>query len=146
MCPPQSDNRATTFDVVPACDYSAMTYLLRGTELRYVLTMHLGQHGVATIPEMLAALDHHGFCVRGRPSKTVSDALRWEEARGRVWRRGRGRYGPGEMPRSTEHRIHQRVLALREAASRSEAGTTSIASGAGAKVADVTRRSEVSRE
>ncbi|PQM47344.1 hypothetical protein C1Y40_02476 [Mycobacterium talmoniae] len=26
---------------------------------------------------------------------------------------GRGRYGPGWMPRGTEHRIHKRVQALR---------------------------------
>ena len=105
-----------------------MSHLLKGIELRYVLTMHLAQHGPATITELLDGLAWHGFYVRGRASKTVSDALRWEEARGRVWRRGRGRYGPGSMPRSTEHRILQRVLALREAASRCEAGTTSIPS------------------
>jgi hypothetical protein len=46
----------------------------------------------------------------------VSDALRHEIARGRVFRLKRGRYGPAEMPRATEYRIHQRVLALREEA------------------------------
>jgi hypothetical protein len=33
-----------------------------------------------------------------------------------------GVYGPGCLPRGTEHRIHQRVLALRAEANRSEAG------------------------
>jgi hypothetical protein len=89
---------------------------LRGTELRYVLTMHLAVHGPATIGELIDALTWHGFCVRGRASKAVSDALRWEIGRDRVRRRGRGVYGPGYIPRSTEYRIHQRVLALREAA------------------------------
>ncbi|BBX72322.1 hypothetical protein H7H78_11500 [Mycobacterium shinjukuense] len=89
---------------------------LRGIELRYVLTMHLAQHGPATIAEMIDALCHHGFCVRGRASKAVSDALRWEIGRGRVRRLGRARYGPGYVPRSTEYRIHQRVLALRASA------------------------------
>jgi hypothetical protein len=89
---------------------------LHGTELRYVLTMHLAVHGPATITELIDALTWQGFCVRGRPSKAVSDALRWEVGRDRVRRLGRARYGPGCMPRSTEYRIHQRVLALREEA------------------------------
>jgi hypothetical protein len=88
---------------------------LRGIELRYVLTMHLAVHGPASVTELIGALHHHGFCVSGRPSKAVSDALRWEIERGRVHRLARGRYGPAYIPRSTEYRIHQRVLALRTA-------------------------------
>ncbi|BBX46348.1 hypothetical protein GCM10009641_49340 [Mycobacterium cookii] len=88
---------------------------LRGTDLRYVLTLHLALHGPATVVELIDALDYHGFCLRGRPSKAVSDALRWEIEHGRVHRLGRGRYGPAYIPRSTEYRIHQRVLALRTA-------------------------------
>jgi hypothetical protein len=91
---------------------------LRGRELRYVLTMHLAVHGPATVKDLIAALTWHGFDVSGRPSKTVSDALRWEIQWGRVRRLGRGRYGYGFMPRSTEYRIHRRVMALREEASR----------------------------
>jgi hypothetical protein len=90
---------------------------LRGIELRYVLAMQLAVHGPATIAELIDALRWHSFGVRGRPSKAISDALRWEVECGRVLRLGRGRYGPGYMPRGTEYRIHQRVLALREAAS-----------------------------
>lgn len=89
---------------------------LHGIELRYVLTMQLAVHGPATVTELIDALKWHGFCVRGRPSKAISDALRWEIERGRVRRLARGRYGPRYMPRGTEHRIHQRVLALRAAA------------------------------
>jgi hypothetical protein len=100
---------------------------LQGIELRYVLTMHLAHHGPATIAEMIDALDGQGFCVRGRASKAVSDASRWEIGRGRVRRLARGCYGPAYIPRSTEFRIHQRVLALR-AACRSEAGKQSIPS------------------
>jgi hypothetical protein len=87
---------------------------LRGTELRYVLTIHLFDHGPATVNDLVDALCARGFRVSGRASKSVSDALRWEIGHDRVRRLGRGRYGPGWMPRSTEHRIHQRVLALRE--------------------------------
>jgi hypothetical protein len=89
---------------------------LKGLELRYVLTMQLAVHGQATVAELIDALKWHSFSVPGRPSKAISDALRWEIEHGRVRRLGRGRYGPGCIPRGTEHRIHQRVLALREAA------------------------------
>ena len=101
---------------------------LRGTELRYVLTMHLSSHGRATIADLVDALAFHGFEVDRPAGKSVSDALRWERRRGRVRRLARGVYGPGDMPRGTEHRIHRRVLALRAEANRSEAGTTGIAS------------------
>jgi hypothetical protein len=83
-----------------------------GIELRYLLTTYLHDHSPATIRELVDALTYHGFGVGERPSKTVSDALRWERAHGRVHRLGRGRYGPASMPRATEHRIHARVLAL----------------------------------
>ncbi|MGH3560660.1 MAG: hypothetical protein ACRDTN_02345 [Mycobacterium sp.] len=86
---------------------------LRGIELRYVLTMHLFISGPATVAEMADTLASQGFCVSGRASKSISDALRWERGYGRVRRLGRGRYGPAWMPRGTEHRIHKRVLALR---------------------------------
>ncbi|MGV7926468.1 hypothetical protein PJP14_08110 [Mycobacterium kansasii] len=59
-----------------------------------MLTMQLSQHGPATIAEVLDALAWHGFPVRGRASKAVSDASGWEIARGRVRRLGRGRHGP----------------------------------------------------
>ncbi|OBK14460.1 hypothetical protein [Mycobacterium asiaticum] len=95
-----------------------MKLCLRGTELRYVLTWQLALHGPATIRELIDALEYHGFCVNGRASKAISDALRWEIGRGRVRRLRRGRYGPLEFPRGTEHRIHQRVLTLRAEARR----------------------------
>ena len=108
-----------------ACHCLAMTTrrCLRGTELRYVLTHHLFLHGSATVVELIDMLDWHGFETRGRPSKAISDALRWEMGRGRVCRRGRGLYVPVWMPRGTEHRIHARVLALRAEAERWRRGS-----------------------
>jgi hypothetical protein len=97
---------------------------LRGIELRYVLAMHLARHGRSTIRELVDALAFHGFVADDPANKSVSDALRWERRRGRVRRLGRGVYGPGQMPRGTEHRIHQRELGLRAEAIRSEVGTT----------------------
>lgn len=95
---------------------------LRGTELRYVLTWHLALHGAAAIPDLIEALAHHNFDAGARASKSISDALRWERRYGRVVRLARGRYGPGWIPRGTEYRIHQRVLALRTQAAKSLGG------------------------
>jgi hypothetical protein len=93
--------------------------VLRGIELRYVLTTNLAVHGAAAIFDMVELLEYQGFTVAGRASKAVSDALRWEVRRGRVRRLRRGLYGPGQMPRSTEHYIHKRFMALRDEAARS---------------------------
>lgn len=88
---------------------------LRGIELRYALTMYLLQHGPTTVKQLVDAMQWQGFAIEGRPSKMVSDALRWERQRGRVCRLGRGLYGPGYVPRGTEYRIHRRVIAMRAA-------------------------------
>jgi hypothetical protein len=112
----------TSVDVIPACDRSGMYHVLKGIELRYALTIYLMDHGHASINEMIEDLRARNFSVRGRASKAVSDALRWEIERGRVRRLGRGLYGPAGMPRSTEYRIRDRVLDLRAAAKLSREG------------------------
>jgi len=89
---------------------------LKGIELRYALTMYLLQHGPTTVDELIKSLEWQGFEIGGRPSKHVSDALRWERRRGRVRRVARGLYGPGFVPRGTAYRIYNRVMALRVAA------------------------------
>lgn len=89
--------------------------------MRYLLTWLLAHEGPATVAELIDRLTVCGFDVAGRPSKTVSDALRWEMGHGRVWPRGRGRYSAGEMPRATEHRIETRVRSLRARADVREA-------------------------
>jgi hypothetical protein len=92
------------------------TLELRGTNLRYVLTYFLAQHGPKTIPELIDGLEYQGFSIPGRASKTISDALRCEQVHGRVVRMRRGRYKFWDMPRSTEYRIHNRVMELRRTA------------------------------
>ncbi|MGZ5377040.1 MAG: hypothetical protein ACXWD8_03210 [Mycobacterium sp.] len=84
-----------------------------GVQLRYVLTIYLSQHGRASIPELVETLEYYNFEPAGNPAKSISDALRWEIAHGRVRRLRRSVYGTGYIPRSTEHRIRERVLALR---------------------------------
>jgi hypothetical protein len=92
--------------------------ILRGIELRYVLTRQLLLQGPMTVAALIDDLEAYGFGFASRPSKAVSDALRWEVARDRVRRLRRGLYGPGSMPRSTEHHIIKRVQVLRRAASQ----------------------------
>jgi hypothetical protein len=89
---------------------------LQGIDLRYALTMYVLQHGPTTVSELIEAMQWQGFTIGGRASKEISDALRWERRRGRVRRLARGLYGPGFVPRGTEHRIYTRVMRLRAAA------------------------------
>ena len=87
--------------------------VLRGIELRYVLTIALTNGAVMTVAELAEELTRQGFAIGGqRPSKAISDALRWEANADRVVRVGHGSYAPGYMPRATEHRIRKRVAAL----------------------------------
>lgn len=98
---------------------------IAGLDLRYVLTWLLLDAGrVLSIGELVRLLSASGFAVAGRPSKTVSDALRWEVGRRRVVRRGRGRYGPGTMPRQTRSRICRRARQLRRDAVATRWDTT----------------------
>ena len=95
---------------------------LRGTNLRYTLTRLLQLCGPSTVNELVAALRHWGFTVDGRPSKTVSDALRWEREHDRVRKIDRGLYRASGMPSGTEYRIIRRVSFLREEATPEDAG------------------------
>lgn len=79
------------------------------TDLRYLLVLHIHQNGLTSVSELVTMLADKGFDVDGRPSKTVSDALRTDVKLDRVRRRGRGRYGPGALPRGTHHRMCTRV-------------------------------------
>lgn len=82
---------------------------LRAIELRHLLTWHLHQHRALTVRQLTSLLGAGGFTTLGRPSKAISDALRWEVARGRVVRVGRGRYAAGHIPRTTLGRVRRRV-------------------------------------
>ncbi|WP_078324648.1 hypothetical protein [Mycobacteroides salmoniphilum] len=79
------------------------------TDLRYLLVLHIHRHGLTTVSEMVTMLTDIGFDVDGRPSKTISDALRTDVKLDRVRRRGRGLYSPGAIPRSTRHRMRTRA-------------------------------------
>lgn len=75
---------------------------LYGRELRYRLTLVLRDaRRPMTVRELLAVFDDADLTIPGRPSKTVSDALRWEIRRGRVRRTARATYATDRIPRST---------------------------------------------
>ena len=98
-----------TVDDLPRC---MAPRSIAGLHLRYFLTLHLFDAGESSIGDLVAAVERQGFRPGSRPSKIVSDALRWEVRRGRVVRRGRGRYAPGTMPRQTRSWMRQRPGSL----------------------------------
>ena len=63
---------------------------LRGRGLRFVMLHEIRRRRVMTVAELVDTLNAEGYELGGRASKMVSDALRWEVARGRVIRRARG--------------------------------------------------------
>ena len=78
---------------------------LRGRALRFVLVNELAQHGTLTVADMVTIVRRYRFDLGGRESKIISDALRWELARGRVVKLARGVYRYGRTPSSTARRI-----------------------------------------
>ena len=86
---------------------------LIGIELRSFLVLHMRQAGGSVrVAELVAAMEAGGFAVAGRPSKVISDSLRWEVARGRVRRLRRGVYAfTGRAPRTTLKRMKDRLAA-----------------------------------
>ncbi len=65
---------------------------LRGRALRYVLLARVRRRSEVTVAELVTDLLADGYVFAGRPSKLISDALRWEVRGGRVERLERGRY------------------------------------------------------
>lgn len=83
---------------------------VRGRPLRYLLVSLLAEaDGPLTVEQLVGGCVHAGVVFTGRPSKVVSDALRWEQRNGRVKRPGRGIYTLGTVPRSTRHWIRHRT-------------------------------------
>ena len=58
-----------------------------------------------TVADMVATLADNGYNLAGRASKIISDALRWELARGRIQRLKRGTYRYHRAPTTTARRI-----------------------------------------
>ncbi len=79
--------------------------VLRGRGLRFVLVEEIRQRGTMTVAEMVSVVAEHGYTIAGRASKVISDALRWEIARGRIIRVERGVYTYGYTPPATARRI-----------------------------------------
>ncbi|MEM9566652.1 MAG: hypothetical protein AAGA93_28785, partial [Actinomycetota bacterium] len=78
---------------------------LRGRGLRYLMVDELRRRPSMTVAELVAVIDGYGFTLTGRPSKVVSDTLRWEIRAGRVERLARGLYRYRPTRRSTMRRV-----------------------------------------
>ncbi len=90
--------------------------------LRYLLTDRIAGPPLRVwrVRELVAELQNDGFILDHEPSRTVSNLLRAEVARGRVVRVGWGQYGPGTIPGSTRRRIRNRARSARTAAATAE--------------------------
>jgi hypothetical protein len=87
---------------------------LRGLPLRSWLAVELHDSpGPVSVAELTERMHQRGLQLEGRPSKTISDALRWEVRRGRIQRLARGLYTAGRLARTTLHRMRQRIHAAR---------------------------------
>ena len=92
---------------------------LRGINLRSLLVLQLAEaRGSLTVAELVDRADAAGWRLDGRASKTISDALRWEVARGRAVRLDRGRYACGGIAKTTRHRMRRRLAACQARAAR----------------------------
>lgn len=78
---------------------------LRARALRYLLLDELRRRPSMTVAELATRLADVGFTFTGRPSKVISDSLRWEVRRGRVERLARGVYRYRPTPWSTMRRV-----------------------------------------
>jgi len=88
---------------------------VRGLPLRYLIVDALCTAGSGVrVPELVSLLEEQGVEFENRPSKIVSDALRWEVKRGRVSRPRRGVYVFVGAPPSTLRRIQRRAVATRD--------------------------------
>ena len=86
-----------------------------GVDLRYWLLrrIHTRSREVHTVAGLVEQLRAAGFTVRGRVSKTVSDALATETSKGRIVRTGWGRYRAGlPIPKTTWWRVCNRTGVL----------------------------------
>ena len=87
---------------------------ISGLRLRELLVLILlGRAAPTTVAALVAAVEALGFRIEGRAGKVVSDQLRYEIARGRVHRVGRGLYFAGTVTRQARWRMRRRIAALR---------------------------------
>src|SRR4051812_42440156 len=82
---------------------------IAGRELRYLATLIIKALGPVDMGTIVHTIEELGVRVAGRPSKAISDGLRWEIAHQRVVRTGRSSYRLGRLPRSTEYDMRRYV-------------------------------------
>ena len=91
--------------------------ILHTLELRrYLIARIIERGGAASVANLVDDLADAGFEVAGRPSKTVSDALRPDVTRHRLVRLERGVYAKATIARSTRYLILAVARSLRSAA------------------------------
>lgn len=76
---------------------------LRARVLRYWVCLQLlaANGRPVAVDQLVAVLEAQELRVKGRPSKAISDCLRWATSRGWARRMERGTYRSGRIPEST---------------------------------------------
>lgn len=86
---------------------------IAGLRLRELLVLILLRNAAPMpVAELVTAVHGRGFRIEGRAGKVVSDQLRYELARGRVQRVGRGVYVAGTVTRQARWRMERRITRL----------------------------------
>lgn len=96
---------------------------LWGRGLRHFLLSTLANAGrPLSVAELSGIIDERAARLSGRPSKVISDALRWEIKRGHVRKVRRGVYSFARMPASTRRWVERRARQLRQLLAAHAAG------------------------
>lgn len=87
---------------------------LWGQAIRYPASAELIRSGAPmSVSEPVDRLRYQGFLLPAKPSKVVSDALRWEVRKGRIIKVRRGVHRTGCIPRSTRYWVLDKAAAVR---------------------------------
>jgi hypothetical protein len=94
---------------------------LRARLLRYFVCLELQMSDdPLTVRELSARLERSGFRIKGRPSKAISDTIRWAVPRGWIRPYGRATYGRGQVGRTTLRYMRETLARARREASAPE--------------------------
>ncbi|MFT3714489.1 MAG: hypothetical protein QM774_00685 [Gordonia sp. (in: high G+C Gram-positive bacteria)] len=93
-----------------------MSIELHGTDLRHWVIGELRKQSPSSVQMLITCAAQQGLSFAGRPSKAISDAIRWELRRGRIVKTGRGVYRLGAVPRTSGRLIDIRLQRIASAA------------------------------
>jgi hypothetical protein len=94
---------------------------LRARLLRYFVCLELQRSDEPlAVRDLVAALERSGFRIKGRPSKAISDTIRWAVPRGWIRPHGRATYEKGRVGRTTLRYMRDTLARVRREAAERE--------------------------